>query len=140
MSYITKEDFWHALNEPEPKITIDSHFKIYCWYNEEGLLHRDNDLPAQIWYRGDDYIISKVWYQNGELHRDNDLPAEIWYRENGNIREKSWYQNEKYHRIGGPAVIWYHEDGSIRKKDWYLNGEPFYEKEYWKKLKELGYE
>ena len=39
------------------------------WY-KDGVLHRDNDLPAIEFANG-----NKEWYQNGNLHRDNDLPA-----------------------------------------------------------------
>jgi len=53
------------------------------WYNEAGELHRDNDLPAVIYYWGD-----VSWYQNGLRHRKAGLPA-IEY--NNGI--KCWYQN-----------------------------------------------
>ena len=37
MSDITEDQFWNALNEPEPVITILSlGSKIYRWYNEHG--------------------------------------------------------------------------------------------------------
>ena len=42
------------------------------WYNEDGELHRDDDLPAVIKTYG-----TQEWYRNGKLHRDNDLPAII---------------------------------------------------------------
>jgi len=55
------------------------------WKNEDGKLHRDNDLPAVETLDG-----SKYWYKNGKLHRENGLPAieffdgeETWYDENG---------------------------------------------------------
>jgi len=54
------------------------------WY-QNGLEHRDNDLPAVEYANG-----SKEWYSNGKRHRDNDLPACEWA--NG---DKSWYQNGK---------------------------------------------
>jgi len=41
------------------------------WY-QNGLLHRDNDLPAIIRKNG-----SLFWYQNGQLHRDFNRPAII---------------------------------------------------------------
>jgi len=87
---ITENDFWHVLNEPEPeiKIVLFGH-KFYRYTNDKG-----------------------------HVHRDNDLPAKIWYFPNGNINEKQWYQYYKLHRIGGPAMIWYHhEDGSIKGKN-----------------------
>jgi hypothetical protein len=68
------------------------------WYNANGILHRDNDLPACEKING-----NKYWYVNGKIHRDNDLPA--LDESNGT---KAWYVNGKLHRIGGlPAVIVY---------------------------------
>ena len=102
MSHITENEFWRILNEPEPVITVkyyDSYdFKIYSWYNEKE-----------------------------QLHRENDLPAVIWYYNNGNIEEERWYQNGKLHRIDGPAFIWYHKDGHIFHKLWYLNDKEYRE-------------
>ena len=52
------------------------------WY-QNGLRHRENDLPAIKYNNGDQF-----WYQNGLRHRDNDLPAEIF--SNGT---NYWYKN-----------------------------------------------
>jgi len=111
MSDITEDQFWGILSEPEPVIKILKYFKIYKWYNEQGKRHRENDLPADIWYRTDGSIYRKIWYQNNE-----------------------------YHRIGGPAQIWYENDGSLFNDYWYLNNKEYTEENYWKKLKELGYD
>lgn len=40
-----------------------------CWY-QNGLRHRDNDLPAIIQADG-----TQFWCRNDLYHRDNDLPA-----------------------------------------------------------------
>jgi hypothetical protein len=69
------------------KVKLLEEYKInadgdQCWY-KNGLLHRDNDLPAAISLYGDHF-----WSQMGELHRDNDLPAVIF--SNG---YQEWYQN-----------------------------------------------
>ncbi len=71
----------------------DSDGKI--WYDKEGKLHRDHDLPAVENVNG-----GKEWYQHGELHRDNDLPAIEWAD-----GEKFWYQHGELHRDNGPAMI-----------------------------------
>ena len=42
-----------------------------CYYNDEGQMHRDNDLPAWI---STEHV---RYYQNGELHRGYDNPAVI---------------------------------------------------------------
>jgi hypothetical protein len=77
------------------------------WRNENGMLHRNNDLPTIECATGD-----KEWYINGKRHRLGGLPA-IEYA-NG---EKHWYENGKRHRLGGlVASEWV--DGS---KAWFKN-------------------
>ena len=56
------------------------------WKNEDGELHRENDLPAIIYADS-----SKFWYKNGKLHRENYMPA-IIYADGS----KSWYKNGKW--------------------------------------------
>jgi len=86
---------------------IDCHGNQY-WY-QNGKIHRDNDLPAIIYYDG-----TQEWFQNGELNRDNDLPALIY-----SYGTKVWYKNGQRHRDNDmPAVI--HYDGT---QIWYNNGE-----------------
>jgi hypothetical protein len=50
------------------KVTVDSQGTIR-WYNEAGLLHREDDLPAVEYATG-----TKQWYKNGKRHRE-DGPA-----------------------------------------------------------------
>jgi hypothetical protein len=52
-------------------------------YYYNGLLHRDNDLPAIEWENG-----SKEWYQHGKSHRLNG-PA--WEYSDCGIKYKEWY-------------------------------------------------
>jgi len=69
----------------------------HTWFNMQGKVHRDDDLPAHT-----DFTGAKHWYKNGQLHRDNDLPA--IEKPNGG---KEWYRNGKLHRDGGkPAVVY----------------------------------
>jgi hypothetical protein len=87
------------------------------WFNANGELHSENDLPAVITRYKDE--ITQEWYQNGLLHRDNDLPAIT--HPNGT---KEWYQFNQRHRVGGPAYIanscwtyhegWYYKDNRHR--------------------------
>ena len=51
------------------------------WY-KNGIVNRDNDLPAVIYRNG-----TKKWVKNGLLHRDNDLPAIIYLH-----GRKFWYK------------------------------------------------
>jgi len=134
MSDITKDQFWNALNEPEPVISYRYGYKILTWFDRYDKLHRENDLPAAIWYHKDGSIYRQYWYQNNKRHRIGG-PAVIWYDIKGNIEEKCWYQYGKKHRINGPAEIWSIKDGSVFKKDWYLNGKEYTEEDYWQKMK-----
>jgi hypothetical protein len=104
-----------------------------------GVLHRDNDLPAVIkadgtqkWYRegklfrADDKpnVITSVcefWYNEDEkLHRDNDLPASI-----SSSGYKTWYQNGLIHRDGDqPAEVWPDGNGNYYQR-WRQNGKVF---------------
>jgi len=65
----------------------------------EFILHSFNDEPAMIC----DVGTLLKWYKDGLLHRDNNLPARIWYDgsvdffKNG---EEYWYiNNEEYYDI-----------------------------------------
>ena len=53
------------------------------WKDSDGKLHRDGDLPAQVWANGTQY-----WYQHGKMHRDGDLPAAIY--SNGTM---TWFEH-----------------------------------------------
>ena len=76
------------------------------WY-KNGKLHRDNDLPAEIYPNG-----SQCWYKNGKRHRDNDLPAII------SSGTQEWFKKGKRHRNNDlPAVIY--QSGN---QCWYKNG------------------
>lgn len=111
------------------------------WLNSEGMLHRDNDLPAiensnrgdwspnsgliEIFTRGSNnkkYRIRKLipktfttcnnyWYVNGKLHRDGGLPA---IEITG--RKECWVYNNRHRDNGLPAIEY--ADGN---KKWYEN-------------------
>lgn len=98
----------------------------YTYYHKNGVLHRENNLPAlsivnDIYetYSHTHYLNGVVhngvlpaqygsnglikYMVNGKLHRDGDAPAHI--SKDDKIRE--WWVNGKRHRAGGkPAVMW----------------------------------
>ena len=77
------------------------------WY-KDGVLHRDNDLPAIELADG-----TRYWYKDGKLHRAGDKPAIEWAD-----GTRAWYKEGKRHRAGDkPAVEW--ADGS---REWYKDG------------------
>jgi hypothetical protein len=82
------------------------------WY-KDGKLHRDDDLPAEIWNHG---TILR-WYRHGYIHRDGDLPAEV-YSEKNHIQ--IWRQFNKMHREHDkPAWI---SDGADGFLEWWVHG------------------
>lgn len=97
--------------------------KVNIWYNENKIIHRDNDLPAKIYYKNKT-IVKQIWYQNGYKHRDIDLPAEI-YDYKDKIYKEVWYRNGIRHRDGDlPAytkIVMFPTD-HISFYKWYKNG------------------
>lgn len=79
------------------------------WF-QDGVLHRDNDLPAwtSTW--------SSKYYQNGVLHRDNDLPAVEFDNKGNGI----WYQFGKMHRADEKPAYLYGD-----QMEWALEGKPY---------------
>jgi 5-methylcytosine-specific restriction endonuclease McrA len=81
-------------------------------YYINGMLHRDNDLPAvEIIDKVRGFTLSK-WYFKNELHRDNDLPSYIsknTYKDKSldkSLSKKAWHKNDKLFRINnGPTVV-----------------------------------
>jgi len=113
--------------EPENK----KYSKIERWYNKEGLLHRDNDLPAEIFTDQGGVVICQKWYNNGILHRNGNLPAvlkEVKYLVGDcefNI-EKIWYKHGIKHRNHDkPAYVMkmkYLGGNQYKIKEWFING------------------
>lgn len=69
-------------------------------YYKNGIITRENDLPAFTVSSPLEIFSANMWYQQGELHRDEDKPAII----SGDIKE--WYQRGERHRDvdKGPAL------------------------------------
>ena len=78
------------------------------WKNEDGEIHRENDMPAIIFINGDKY-----WCKNGLNHRDRDLPTKIFADDS-----RIWYKNGQRHRNGDkPAIIF-----ASGTREWWKNG------------------
>lgn len=92
----------------------------YTYCNNNGVIHRSNDLPARIKVNMDDetIIISKEYFINGKYSRLNDLPAKILFYVNGNIECISWLIDDKFKRLNDndPIQIKYYESGKIKQK------------------------
>lgn len=92
------------------------------WY-KNGVLHRDNDLPAVIYKEN-----IREWYINGQRHREKK-PAVIAFG------LKVWIQNDVFHRLDGPAVEAY----GGRKK-WFIHGVEYSKEEFDICLKKIALE
>lgn len=101
---------------------------VFKWLQQDGRLHRDEDLPSWIKYNKEGQILYERWYQDGHQHRDHDRPAEIKYiytygNKQGWKQTEEWYQNGKKHRNGDlPAVIQYNTEGQIEYVEWRRDG------------------
>jgi hypothetical protein len=85
------------------------------WFDADGMLHRDNDLPAVVEGK------YEQWYCHGRLHRDGDLPAEV------NPYYKLWWKHGLCHRDGDlPAVVSQHSSPAMvlgsGYKEWWVDG------------------
>ena len=112
---LNKELKWFELKNIKLKLleTYRTVNEDQMWY-KNGRVHRDNDLPAEIYNNGTQY-----WFQNGLCHRENDLPAIIYL--NGT---QKWYKNGLRHRDNYlPAIIY-----SSGSQEWYKNGKQYFPK------------
>lgn len=85
---------------------------------------KENDLPSWIMYGDGGMVKTKIWHKNGLVYRDNGLPALISYFDDGLLRHEEWYNEAgQRHREGDlPASIRYSEfDGSPWLEEWYEN-------------------
>lgn len=96
---------------------------ISKWY-QNGKLHRF-DNPAIISLKNGK-IFFEEWHQFGLINRNNDEPAFIWYDSDCNLENQTWYINDiKYRKDGKPCYIQYHNDiieghniSTIISKEW----------------------
>jgi hypothetical protein len=78
-----------------------------------GVLHRDNDLPAVEW-AGD---VRLEWWRNGRRHRDGGRPAVVTHPRIGNAM--AWYVDGRLHRDDDLPAIEYSGGG----KRWVVHGQ-----------------
>ena len=126
------------LTEEEIRDLLKGKVNYEVWRDEVTKdLHRDNDLPALIWYFKNGSKKYEEWFNNGKLHRENDLPALINYYKNGSIQIEEWWINGLRSRDREndlPALIWYYNTvdneivdnngviGNVEEEEWFKNG------------------
>jgi hypothetical protein len=122
--WIDKYEYVHSFMDHPAVIYYDLNRKVVSqdWY-KKGELHRDRDLPAEIFYCSEQ-ITKKKWYKKGELHRDGDLPSSIEYDiYNQQVIVQEWYKKGELHRdVDLPAEIYYNSKRQITGQFWYKNG------------------
>jgi hypothetical protein len=119
------------------------------WFDGNGALHRDGDLPAYIQMDLDEGTETREWYQHGKLHRDGDLPATITKKVQegregtflssvpiGHYLLKEWYKYGKLHREGLKPAFISNEGHSAEYKKWYRHGIEISKEEIEKEKKE----
>jgi len=103
------------------------------WYDTNGKLHRDDDLPAVIFwfFDGTHHPSHMQWYQHGILTRVDDKPTTIQNDRNGNISQQEWNEagfQGKLHRETGPARIYANGEVEFWYDGWMLPMDEWAEK------------
>ena len=98
-------------------------------YYKDNKIHRDNNLPAKIFYRTCGAIMCQAYAINGCIHNDNG-PAHIEYYPSGNIKIIMYYKYNKCNNFFDtkdckikPAYIKYSEDGNVLKEKYMINNQ-----------------
>lgn len=96
----------------------DGNSSFDVWYRE-GLICRDDDLPAFIRYDENKNVKSEQWFKQGYCHRGDGLPAYICYNENGDITTKHWLISGSYSRNDDlPVIVNYYANGKTKLQAW----------------------
>ena len=93
----------------------------YKYEGNKQVPHREGDLPAEILYHPDGTVICERYYLNGLLHRDDDKSAEIYYYYSNNSKFcETWYKNGVYNRENDkPNIIKYDAAGNKIAEVWF---------------------
>jgi hypothetical protein len=97
------------------------------WFDAEGKLHRDGDLPAIVYQRSSGatstFGVCGQWFRHGLLHREGGKPAVV---DSNDVESAEWWVNGVRHRDGDePAMVqmagqyrvWYKEGKIHREGD-----------------------
>jgi len=125
--YVFDHDGKNELVKIEERYSLDGNTKIVTNRGDNGKLHSPNGEPSVRKIKNG-VILFEQWHYHGVLHRDNDQPAEIKYdKATSNIVYKTWYQNGKRYRdYFRPHTICYtNEITYIICKEWYDYDQPY---------------
>lgn len=114
----------HRIGGPAETVFDEFGKKVMESYWLNGIAHRQ-DGPCQVQFDAKTgNVCSEIYKKNGLLHRDDGLPAIIRISEkNRNIKEERYCIEGVEHRVGGPSHIFYDEaTGLPRRLVWKVNG------------------
>ncbi len=116
--HYTLDGMLHREDDLPADIEVFHDRRIHLYY-KFGVLHRDGDLPAvtRIISRCEKDEYEYEYYKHGVMHRDGDLPAYI-------ILDfvEMWYKNGKRHRENNlPALICKNPERNC----WYFEGKEY---------------
>ncbi len=120
-------EYWTdgVLYNPLGEVTKHS-LQLDEWFDSNGKLHRDDDLPAHIFHNSTNKSCwIKTWYRHGKCFRERDQPVEV-----NSTGTMLWFDsNGKLHRDNDlPAQIIRNSiDDPNWVKTWYRHGECFRE-------------
>jgi hypothetical protein len=101
-STLNEDMVYHSFNENPSRISYNEYEDmLFVSYYENDGLHRENGLPAQLFFTKAGCEEVK-FYENNKLHRLNDLPASY----DGSEDKKEWAINAYRHRENGPAITY----------------------------------
>lgn len=110
----------------------------YCAWCENGKLHREGRVPAEIYFNENGSVKHRKWWTNGELVHS------VSYYDNGKVKSQVRWEdnNKKCKEINDeepPTIIKYYENGNVKYLRWrirknnplsiyfYENGNKIYE-------------
>ena len=80
----------------------------------------------KVTHRADGSVMWEEFYKEGLLHREGDRPAVVWYRADGSVEWEQFWKEGQRHREGDrPAVVWYRADSSVTWEEFYKEGQMY---------------
>lgn len=125
--YITfnEQELRHSYDGMPSTLYIGEFSWLATW-EKNSLLHRDNDVPAEILLEVIDIAGEQVtsrresYYLNGKRHRSNNSPADFYTSDSEYV--KDYYVAGTLHNAEGPAKVFKVEAKTTEANRWYLYG------------------
>lgn len=122
MNFFQSENYHVETTEYESTGTIHS----INWFDSKGVVAAPRGLPASVHFHPSGNIARMAWFEAGVLHRGNDLPAQIALQDSESLEilNATWYWRGYEHRDGDlPSSIHIdHSDGRVCGLGFMKNG------------------